>query len=271
MGEVKIYLTGDLFYGGGVDYPYTINVNPKYTRWDDRKSIPTNTNGVYVVFDFYSGDYHTPNSKERFSKNKSCVYVGEGNIRTRLNTHDNTARLGKFAFDVVYYEVSDQIERKLLERVLIRHYKPLLNKEKDLYNAPQEKQKIMQDMSKRRKRLLNHIKFLKSYLEISTPTYKEMTFDDILDELLKNKSFDVIEDNIRRKKETLGRIYDIKPYWVEDKGSTIPDKYRTMNPEMILHDLLLGADDQIEIIEEDMIFALDKYINPDAYSEHQYF
>jgi hypothetical protein len=43
-----------------------------------------------------------------------------------------------------------------------------------------------------------------------------------------------------------------------------------MNPDQIFHDMLDEADNQIVYIEEDMIEAWQKYLNPDAQSNHPY-
>lgn len=113
MEEVKIVLSKDLFHGLGKGCDFHLNIGFKqYAKCNNRNHIiNTKINGVYVIFDANSGDYHEPNSREKHAKCKSCLYVGEGDIRTRLNSHDNTGRFGKLAEEVVYYKVEDQLER----------------------------------------------------------------------------------------------------------------------------------------------------------------
>ncbi len=103
--------------------------NPDHKKFAHRNEIGKNLSGVYVIFDKLSGhDYETPNSNNLSKEERRCIYVGEGNILNRLNVHNKTL-IGKYAGEVIYYEISDILDRKLFERLLIKHYTPVFNKE----------------------------------------------------------------------------------------------------------------------------------------------
>lgn len=84
--------------------------------------------GVYVIFSPAVSDYSNKGTDGRGEK--TCIYVGEGNIKDRLYKHKNQKRFApKIDYEVVYYIIEEQKDRKAVERILIKHYDPTFNKE----------------------------------------------------------------------------------------------------------------------------------------------
>ncbi|EAR68590.1 hypothetical protein B14911_03369 [Bacillus sp. NRRL B-14911] len=227
----------------------------QHTNWHKRNErIKQKTLGVYVIFDAYSGNYHQPCSSEMFNKQRSCLYIGEGDIRTRLNSHNNTGRFGKLAREIVYYRVEDQLERKLLERILIYHYKPLFNKEKGLYDRPNEKVEIIGTMNTIRSSVLRNIGILKSFLQLHCPSLTGKDEEEILQEMLNVSSLNIVAEDIRRKADTLARLKDLKEFWDEDMP-----QYRNKSIEDILSKLLKEA--PLDYVEDDVQAAWMSYMS----------
>jgi hypothetical protein len=127
----QFILPQNLFYNGKKDHRIDLVVsNAQYKKWDFKNQINKESIGVYVIFDRLSGeDYETPNNPELLSREeRNCIYVGEGKILNRLKVHSKTL-IGKYAGEIIYYEIPDIFDRKLMERLLIKHYLPIFNKE----------------------------------------------------------------------------------------------------------------------------------------------
>lgn len=123
-------LPKNIFYKGQDNHKITIDISdPNHIKFDLRNGIKKNISGVYVIFDKLRGvNYETPNPNDLSKEERRCIYVGEGKILNRLNVHGKTL-IGKYAGEVVYYEIPDILDRKLFERLLIKHYIPVFNKE----------------------------------------------------------------------------------------------------------------------------------------------
>jgi len=85
--------------------------------------------GIYIIFDSFgnvNSDWETPNLM--IPNERKCLYVGEGKIKARLKYRLKriTGEHGKY---IIYFEVLDKLDRKLIERALIKHFKPMDNKE----------------------------------------------------------------------------------------------------------------------------------------------
>lgn len=95
---------------------------PKNFSFLDSKSHPAKK-GVYVIF--------SPNVTDYNRIGKGCIYVGEGNLKGRLYAHKHYGRFWdkKAPFNVIFYEIEDQVDRKAVERILIKYHKPSYNKE----------------------------------------------------------------------------------------------------------------------------------------------
>ncbi|MGH0601591.1 GIY-YIG nuclease family protein [Bacillus mycoides] len=97
-------------------------VQPKKCSFLDSSNHPA-INGVYVIFSPEIRDFNT--------RGQGCIYVGEGNIKNRLYSHKYRERFGdqKNDFIVIYYEIDNQVDRRTVERILIKYYDPTYNKE----------------------------------------------------------------------------------------------------------------------------------------------
>lgn len=110
----------------GTSATKTIRINgigePQKVSFLNSSSHP-NENGVYVIFSPEITDFST--------KGEGCIYVGEGNIKQRLYSHKRINRFGKAKIDytVVYYKVENQVDRRTIERILIKYHDPTHNKE----------------------------------------------------------------------------------------------------------------------------------------------
>lgn len=88
-----------------------------------RKTHPSEK-GVYVIFE--------ANVKDHGQVGNGCVYVGQGKLKDRLSSHVYNKRFGDEKTDgfiVVFYQIEDDLDRKLVERILIKHHDPTFNKE----------------------------------------------------------------------------------------------------------------------------------------------
>ncbi|MGH1216676.1 hypothetical protein ACQVWG_26605 [Bacillus cereus] len=129
--EIKLNVDKNLFLKDKNDHTVILNISePSHVYWKSRKDIGYNVTGVYVIFDEKGGEqYDLPNDKKLKSATRNCLYIGEGQILRRLNIHNNHTTFGNLAGEVMYYNVPDIADRKLLERMLIKHYVPIFNKE----------------------------------------------------------------------------------------------------------------------------------------------
>ncbi|PEA37017.1 hypothetical protein CON45_21495 [Priestia megaterium] len=100
---------------------------PKQCRFLNAKNHPTER-GVYVIFSPAVSDYS--NKGTDGNGGKACIYVGEGNIKDRLYRHKYEKRFVQgIDYEVIYYIIEEQKDRKAVERILIKHYDPTFNKE----------------------------------------------------------------------------------------------------------------------------------------------
>jgi len=100
---------------------------PQQCRFLNAKNHPTER-GVYVIFSPTVSDYS--NKGTDGNGGKACIYVGEGNIKDRLYRHKYEKRFAKgIDYEVIYYIIEEQKDRKAVERILIKHYDPTFNKE----------------------------------------------------------------------------------------------------------------------------------------------
>ncbi|MGO4185881.1 GIY-YIG nuclease family protein [Paenibacillus sp. TAF43_2] len=121
--KVDITLT-NFIYGNSAPVSFTIHTlgGPHKCDFLDKPNHPSR-NGVYVIF--------SPDRRTFDKTGTRCIYVGEGNIKNRLSDHRRKKRFGdqEINFIVIYYEIDDQIDRKAVERMLIKYYEPMFNKE----------------------------------------------------------------------------------------------------------------------------------------------
>ncbi len=129
----KIELPEELIYDGVSNQNIILNIpKPKHVKWKSVKEvIPEELLGVYIVFDKVAADeddWFTPNPlNELHSLNRRCLYVGEGIIRNRLTNKNAAYR--SYAGEIIYYEIQNIADRKLFERLLIKHFRPIFNKD----------------------------------------------------------------------------------------------------------------------------------------------
>ena len=92
---------------------------PKSCMFLDKANHPKSS-GVYIIFSPNIVDFAPATNGE------GCIYVGEGQINQRLYQHWYNERFGSRDKDyiVVYYKIPDQVDRKAVERILIKHYNP---------------------------------------------------------------------------------------------------------------------------------------------------
>ncbi|MCX9102998.1 hypothetical protein OKT77_26045 [Bacillus anthracis] len=120
--------------------------------------------GVYVVFDMFDGkDWCTPNDPDLLGKSRKCLYVGEGQIKTRLTVNKN--RYGLHAGEIIYYEIPTIEDRLLFEKILIKHYQPISNKENYFYH-PDVTRKYTDSLKKFKNHIINEISGIAEYKEI---------------------------------------------------------------------------------------------------------
>lgn len=100
---------------------------PKQCLFLNAENHPTGK-GVYVIFSPSVSDYS--NKGIDINGEKTCIYVGEGNIKDRLYKHKYQKRFAQgINYEVIYYIIEEQKDRKAVERILIKHYDPTFNKE----------------------------------------------------------------------------------------------------------------------------------------------
>ncbi|QWG98388.1 GIY-YIG nuclease family protein [Bacillus toyonensis] len=107
------------------DFKITINSiigPPEFFSFLDSDSHPSKK-GVYVIF--------LPNVRDYNRIGEGCIYVGQGNLKNRLYVHKHYERFGdkKAPFNVIFYEIEDDVDRKAVERILIKYHEPSFNKE----------------------------------------------------------------------------------------------------------------------------------------------
>ncbi|QDQ03755.1 GIY-YIG nuclease family protein [Bacillus sp. BD59S] len=105
-----------------IQFGINIDKGPDVYILHQRKAHPSEK-GVYVIFKADITDFSQVGN--------GCLYVGQGNLKERLSSHKNSQRFGKKedGFIVVFYQIENDIDRKLVERILIKHHKPAYNKE----------------------------------------------------------------------------------------------------------------------------------------------
>lgn len=129
--KVTIKLIKDMFFEGKNDYDLAMNIgNMKKISINEVDGIDRLMMGIYIIFDSFgddNSDWETPNSMIS-NGIRNCLYVGEGKIKARLKYRlkQITGEHGKY---IIYFEVADRLDRKLIERALIKHFKPMDNKE----------------------------------------------------------------------------------------------------------------------------------------------
>ncbi|MCY8921970.1 hypothetical protein [Bacillus atrophaeus] len=84
-------------------------------------------------------------------------------MRHRLNRHNYTLK-GKYAGEVVYYEVNGTANRKLFKRLSIKHIVPIFNKEEQY--AHKIKQEYMNNIKALQEKLCAQPLSLLSFLNI---------------------------------------------------------------------------------------------------------
>lgn len=106
----------------------TINVSsPQRCFFLNNENHPSGK-GVYVIFSPSVSDYSNKGLDD--DREKTCIYVGEGNIKDRLYNHKYQNRFAHgINYEVIYYIIEEQKDRKAVERILIKHYDPTFNKE----------------------------------------------------------------------------------------------------------------------------------------------
>ncbi|HDR8522605.1 hypothetical protein [Bacillus toyonensis] len=120
----SINLSNFVFENQSLKENITIEANePQTCFFLERKSHPPkDKKGVYLIF--------FPGITDYSNGEKGCIYVGEGNIRKRLYRHDYEGRFAKDVnYKVIYYIIDEQKDRKAVERILIKYYDPIFNKE----------------------------------------------------------------------------------------------------------------------------------------------
>lgn len=134
--------------------------SPIKFRFLDKKNHPT-TNGVYLIF--------SPDATDFYNNSGTCIYVGEGHVKRRLYSHWYHNRFGSKGSDfvVIFYEVKNQIDRKLLERIFIKHYGPIYNKE----NFNTDRQKLVKNQGE-----IN--RFFRKIVEELKDIFGELTYKD---------------------------------------------------------------------------------------------
>lgn len=136
--QINIGISHDIFYKSSSLQNIDLNIpKPTHIKWNYREKIDEELVGVYVVFDMYDDEededveWCTPNPCDLSGKSRKCLYVGEGKIKTRLNV--NKDYYGYYAGEVIYYEIPVIEDRLLFEKILIKHYQPIFNKQNYSY------------------------------------------------------------------------------------------------------------------------------------------
>ncbi|MGX5475900.1 hypothetical protein [Bacillus toyonensis] len=178
--KLEIDLPTELIYEGYSNQSIILNIpKPQHVKWSlVKQTIPSKMLGIYVIFDKVAedeDDWFTPNPlKNLHDRNRRCLYVGEGEIRTRLTQKKMGYR--PYAGEVIYYEVPNIEDRKLFERLLIKHFRPIFNK--DGFDLTHKiKDKYWKDRDELEKSVVNNIaETLKS---IEKPTEGKVLLDYI--------------------------------------------------------------------------------------------
>ncbi|MFK4431393.1 hypothetical protein COM08_15475 [Bacillus wiedmannii] len=121
---ISINLSNFVFENQSLKENITIEVNePQTCFFLERKSHPPeDKKGVYLIF--------SPGIIDYSNREKGCIYVGEGKIRKRLYRHNYEERFAKDVnYKIIYYLIDEQKDRKAVERILIKYYDPIFNKE----------------------------------------------------------------------------------------------------------------------------------------------
>ncbi|MEI4830677.1 hypothetical protein WAX78_14580 [Bacillus sp. FJAT-53711] len=178
--EFGIDLPKELIYKGYSNQSITLNIpKPQHVKWSlVEKTIPSEMLGIYVVFDKVAedeDDWFTPNPLNNLhERNRRCLYVGEGQIRNRLTNKKNKYR--PYAGEVIYYEVPNIEDRKLFERLLIKHFRPIFNK--DGFALPhQALKKYWRDRDKLEKSVVSNI--AETLKDMERPAEGKVLFDYI--------------------------------------------------------------------------------------------
>ncbi|PHD96620.1 hypothetical protein [Bacillus toyonensis] len=189
--DFNINIPDKMFYKGSISRKIDLNIpEPTHIKWNRREEIDNKLEGVYVVFDMYDGDnWCTPNPPDLSGESRKCLYVGEGQIKERLNA--NKDRYGCYAGEVIYYEIPTIEDRLLFEKILIKHYQPICNKE-NYYYDPDITGNYFNPFIKLRKEIIAEISGKAETEELSLDA--ESFFSHLYDEL--NWSLDYINNII---------------------------------------------------------------------------
>lgn len=168
-------------------YPTKESSNAKFTisnvkepvkiRFLDREKH-LSKKGVYVIF--------SPDVTDFDTIGKGCIYVGQGNLRDRLYSHKYYERFGKEEdeFIVIFYEIEDEVDRKAVERILIKHYDPSYNKEGE---SKIERVRKDSDFSKRLRKVIYEIEEIYGEKSCNGKRYSEVIdFTTVVVDLLQD-------------------------------------------------------------------------------------
>ncbi|PEQ83486.1 GIY-YIG nuclease family protein [Bacillus cereus] len=166
-------------------------IGPKKVKFLSEAKQHPSSKGVYVIF--------LPDEKEFNAGGDKCIYVGEGIIKNRLYSHRYHERFDdkKNEFIVIYYEIEDEVNRKAVERILIKYYNPSYNKDGE---SKTDRVRKHSEYSKRLLKTIKDIREIYEEIKFENGTYAdEYDFTTLVVDLLQ-AGFDLqdIEDELSK-------------------------------------------------------------------------
>lgn len=166
-------------------------IGPKKVKFLSEAKQHPSSKGVYVIF--------LPEETEFNASGDKCIYVGEGIIKNRLYSHRYHERFGNknHEFIVIYYEIEDEVNRKAVERILIKYYNPSYNKDGE---SKTDRVRKHSDYSMRLLKTIEEITHIYKDLEFEGKTYKDaFNFTTLVVDLLQSGfNLQDIEDELSK-------------------------------------------------------------------------
>ncbi|HDR7799653.1 TPA: GIY-YIG nuclease family protein [Bacillus tropicus] len=147
-------------------------IGPKKVKFLSEAKQHPSSKGVYVIF--------LPEETEFNATGNKCIYVGEGIIKNRLYSHHYHERFGdkNNEFIVIYYEIEDEVNRKAVERILIKYYNPSYNKDGE---SKTDRVRKHSDYSKRLLKTIEDIRYIYKDIKLENGAHPDETYADAYD------------------------------------------------------------------------------------------